>query len=406
MLVLDLAVLLLRGSHHWIGSWPATGAAAQLPAFFLSMLAAGAAAWSAGSTTRHRLEEQLTAASKSRVRSEAYRLCATLILMLIPYLAGQALAFGLTAWTFPSGLTLWFGYFLMGTTLLLLSTAWGWLFGKHLGAAFAAVCASLSWVMAVLFFLMSSTDGIVVVSGPVWQQVDNSGALVRTLTAIGLCVAVVWIPDIARRKRQQFAPLYSLTLVVAVCFVIGNTTGIIDRKRPANPLCTDGAVTICLWPEHEKYLPMVQAISNRIDRLPEGFALPTRLQEKGVGPADSSDDQSRYPDAHGEFLIIEGSRWSVASSVSTAIVKETFANCDWGAIQSARDIRPDAIASWTEWFIAGGGGRDYRTSGEMDDLHRAWQLAADISRDLPPDGQAAWVRRELVDLKARYCATR
>jgi hypothetical protein len=145
LIAIDVAVLLLR-NRYWIGVWPETGAAAQVPASLLGVVGAGAAAWAAGAPARHRLEEQLTAARVHPARIEAYRLGATLIVLLIPYMVGQAVAFAVTARTFPPGVHLWLGYLLLGVFVTLLAVVLGWACGKLLGPVFAALTAALGFL--------------------------------------------------------------------------------------------------------------------------------------------------------------------------------------------------------------------------------------------------------------------
>ena len=47
LVALDMAVIFLRG-RHWIGVWPETGAAAQVPAYLLGVVGAGAACCASG----------------------------------------------------------------------------------------------------------------------------------------------------------------------------------------------------------------------------------------------------------------------------------------------------------------------------------------------------------------------
>ena len=124
LVALDLAALFLR-NRYWIGVWPEAGAAAQVPTYLLGPVVAGTAAWSAAAPVRYGLAEQLTAARVHRAIAEAHRLGATVVLRITPYLVGQAVAFALTARTFPPGLSLWAGYFAHGAFVTLLTVALG-----------------------------------------------------------------------------------------------------------------------------------------------------------------------------------------------------------------------------------------------------------------------------------------
>ncbi|WP_307961546.1 hypothetical protein [Salinispora arenicola] len=139
--VLDLAVLFLR-SRTWIGVWPETGAAAQLPAYLMGILVAGAAAWAAGAPSRHRLGEQVSASRFPPAVSEGHRLASTIIVLVTPYLTGQIVAFVITARTFPPGVHLFLGYAGLGLFVMLMAVALGWACGLLLdGQVFPALTA-------------------------------------------------------------------------------------------------------------------------------------------------------------------------------------------------------------------------------------------------------------------------
>ena len=59
-------VVVLARDDYWVGIWPETGAAGQLPAFYLAMFGAGLAAWSSGTPSCRHLDEQYAAAATSR----------------------------------------------------------------------------------------------------------------------------------------------------------------------------------------------------------------------------------------------------------------------------------------------------------------------------------------------------
>jgi len=98
LLVLGLAILFGR-SRFWIGIWPETGAAAQISAFFVSVFAAGLAAWVAAAVELRGLHEQEAAAAIRPVTIELTRFAAALSWLVAPYLLVAAVAFVTTAAT-------------------------------------------------------------------------------------------------------------------------------------------------------------------------------------------------------------------------------------------------------------------------------------------------------------------
>jgi len=397
---LDLAVLLLR-PDYWIGIWPETGAAAQVPAFYLSMVSAGAAAWASSAERRHRLGEQLAAGAVAEPRREALRLGAATIILIAPYLLGQAVAFALTARTFPPGLGLWAGYLVMGLVVLLLATVFGWAAGKLLTPVFAALCALLGWI------LIESVPGSLVdlnaVSGPAWTRVDPLGVAVRLTAVLALWLSVLWLPGSGPRRPRLPAVAAPLA-AAAVLGVFAATDGLTERTPPDRPLCVDGAVEICLWPEHERYVPMIEEANEAVADLPPVFLLPARLDEFGLIEAEYVVDGHAFTQIEGDFTISEGNRWAIARAVANAIVNETFASCDWEAIRAEEDSTADKLVRWIEIGIAGGGLPEYRIEGAPEGVVSAYSEASEVANTLPMEEQHSWAAAQVEHIRTRYCA--
>ncbi|MDP9793613.1 hypothetical protein J2S43_002125 [Catenuloplanes nepalensis] len=399
LIALDIAVLLLR-SRFWIGIWPETGAAAQVPAYFLSIIAAGAAAWAAGAKARNNLEEQLAAGAASAPKTDAHRLAATAVLLMIPYLAGQAVAFGYTVRAAPPGLALWSGYLLMGVVVMLLATAWGWAIGRYLSAAYAALVALLSWI--IILFYLAQGAGLSVTSGPPWVDVDLRAVSLRLAAALLLIVAVIWLPGRHTPARARWAGLVPAGAAVTVLAVIGVTPVLADRPVPPDLHCVDGPVEMCLWPEHALYEPIVRQVSDRVGTLPADFVLPARLNEYGIDRFAYEEGGETAVQLEGGFDISEGSKWSVALGVADSVVAHTLRTCDRQAIAQAEDYSSEALARWLEGYLAGEGTRDYRTSAVPTEIQEAWTLAAEVSQR-PASAQLDWARQQVGALKDRYC---
>ncbi|WBB94899.1 MULTISPECIES: hypothetical protein [unclassified Solwaraspora] len=406
LIALDLAVLFLR-SNFWIGSWPETGAAAQVPAYLVGILGAGAAAWAAGATNRHGLDEQISTASVRTHRLEAHRLGSTAIILLAPYLTGQAVAFAITARSFPPGVQVWAGYFLLGIFVTLFATAIGWLIGKLFTPVFAAMTASVGFLF--LLALLDRAGGFIVVSGHPNAMIDPLGITFRMLTIAALIVGLAWIPTKPSRTRLPVAAALITTILMVIGVAVARPL-VVDREPiGSNALCTNGTVTICIWPEHKKYLSSITGISARIDQLPAEFERPERIIQFGVERTVRIDDGVIYEieEASPHFYILEGSPWSYASDIANAIVTATFpghsgAACIWDSLTSADQARLSTLNAWLETYLAGNGQPDYQTNAP-DHMQEAFAAGRAIANDLRQDQQFDWAQREVGEIHGRYC---
>lgn len=405
MIGLNLALLFFR-SRYWIGVWPETGAAGQMGTYFVGALGAGAAAWAAGAPTRHRLQEQLVAARVRAITVEAYRLAATVAVLLVPYLVGQAVAVAFTAWSSPPGFQLWAGYFALGLVAMLLAVCWGWILGKLLGSIFASLTAAVGWL--VLIILAEDYLGITInaLRGPPERMVDP--------VAVGLQLAMLVIllatlPLLAKTSRilghvrPAFMPAVAAIGVVAV---MSATTTIVDREPIRDRAhCVQGERTmLCVWPEHEKYVPLLEQVNERIDALPESLIVPPRMNEHGVERTQFIDDEGYINTIEGlppTFVIIEGSPWSYTGAIAGAIMSETWGDCFRRDRTDADRLRTHALSAWLNAYLVGSGSPDFSTNAPPD-VEAAWAEGRAMAEASLTE-QFAWVEREITDLRQSYC---
>lgn len=403
-IALDLAVLFLR-SRYWIGVWPDTGAAAQVPAvYFLGAVGAGAAAWAAGAPRRHRIGEQSAAARVHPAVAEAHRLGATILVLLVPYLVGYAVGFALTARTFPPGVELWAGYFTLGLFAILLAACWGWILGRLLGSVFAALTAVLSWFL--LASAISYPTGLTVVTGPPELRVDPVAMAWRLATVVALLATLLWLPAVGRFRQTAPRLLISAPAAVAVAVALSVTTPLVSRVPADDVMCIDGnRAQLCIWPEHEKYLPSLKALSARIDQLPSGFTVPPKINEYGVEQTEYIKDGVHYPieGTSPTFYIIEGSPWSYAGAIADAIGNATWDGCNWDdpSLPDASG-RLRALRAWLEAYLVGGGSPDYTTNAPPE-IQDVWAAGRKIANERPLAEQLSLAKDEVESIRDRYC---
>ncbi|MFY1637735.1 hypothetical protein ACN27F_31440 [Solwaraspora sp. WMMB335] len=371
------------------------------------MVGAGAAAWVASAPKRHRVTEQLTAARVHPARLEANRLGATVVVLLIPYLIGQAVAFAATARTFPPGVHLWLGYALRGIFVVLLSITLGWACGKLLGSVFAALTAAMGFLFLITLLDMS---GFVVVSGPPERTVDPGPLALLLASVLVLLLVMLWLPASHALRRRRTLLLVPAAIPLAVVLTV--TSAVTDREQPGdNVICVEGSTALCIWPEHEKYLPPLRDVSARVDLLPESFVRPPLINEVGIKKTWFlwPDGQWRlgYETGPPIFTILEGSPWSYAGAIGTAITSSTFDfdACDWTDLSSSDRERFWVIGSWLEAYLVGQGSPDYHTNAPAE-MQQAWSRGREIAGGDPLSDQFQWADEEVNDLHGRYCEPR
>ncbi|MFF3867199.1 hypothetical protein [Micromonospora sp. NPDC001898] len=409
LVVLDVAVLFLR-NRHWIGVWPETGAAAQVPAYLLGVVGAGAAAWAASASTRQGVEEQLRAARVHPARVEAYRIAATLFVLLAPYLIGQAVAFAVTARTFPPGVYLWLGYVLLGLFAILLAVALGWACGRLLGPVFSAFTAALGFLFLTVLL---DRAGFVVVSGRPEVTVDPMPMALRLGLVLALLLIMLWLPGSGALRQRSRSVAALLPVALSLLAVMATTAAVVDREPPGDDaICLDGSTRLCIWPEHEKYLPQLRDINARINELPDVFIRPPLINEAGLHKktkfiAPNGKEYLNYEGGPPVFYVFEGSPWSYAGDIGKAITSKTFGfqdlrACDWMKLIEPDQARLAAIDKWMETYLVGGGRPDYHTNASQE-LQQAWAKGRAVAADPSRANQFRWVEGEVSDLRGRYC---
>ncbi|WAX81268.1 hypothetical protein [Streptomyces sp. KMM 9044] len=402
LLLLDLAVLFLR-TDYWIGVWPETGAAAQMPAYFLSLAATSAAAWISGARARRNLDEQLSVSHINPLRIEAWQLVSVLVIVFVPYLVGAAAAAAVTLPQGAPGIGQFFAYVALGAAGLILSIGWGWMLGRILSGRFAALVALLSWLIAG--FALGDTTGLLEVSGPPTKEVSVYVVALRCILAMVFCACLLALPSrVTRATMRRPLPLAVVSVVTLgmVTMLLG-AQPVSERAVPRSAPCIQGKVQVCYWPEHEKYVPLMEKIATRAETLPATFVLPKRLNEYGLERHDVRVNGVLHRQVGGDFTIAEGSIWSLAFDFSIAISSETLKECNWDRARAAQDDRKiTSVEHWLEVWLAGGGSPNYQLEGNAP-IAKARAVGARIAETKSEKEQFAWASEELDEFRANYC---
>jgi len=395
------ALVMQRSPSYAVGSWLAAGAHGDELAFFLSPFAAATAAWTASVGERAGLDEQLSAAAKSRWRIDSVALVAVVCTALVPYIVGHAVGFALTARTFPPGLQWWLRYLVLGAATLVLAVAIGWLFGRlfpPIWSVVAAAVLTLAWQMYA-----PTKSGILVASGEPWEGPALSALVVRCVLAAGLIVGSSCLAfkrnDQNRRGRFVAAGLVSMFAVTL--FSVQQSHVIALRVIPDDPTCTGEAVTVCLWPEDERQIALVEWFDPRLHDLPPVLALPDTVYQYGLLRSELVDGAGKVHIEPTGFDISETNRWSYAMAMSEEIGNEILEACP--PIDGIGEYAFAGVVKWIEFRLMRSVTPDYRVSGAPPDMEAAWDEAKDVTENFSESDQFVWVVEKLETVVGADC---
>ncbi|MCK9897958.1 hypothetical protein [Frankia sp. AgB32] len=403
LVAIDLAVLYGR-ARWWIGIWPQTSVAAQIPAFYFGPFFAALAAWSVGRASRHGTDEQLDAAARPRWQAESLQLAGTVTYGLAVYLVGIVAAAITSTGSAGPGF-LWPGYLCLGAATIVGCAAAGHAVGRWSRSRVIAPMFS-ALVCFVLLGSLGDSLGLIVLTGPPDARVAAWPLVTRLLLAAGAAVVAVAVPRPRFRPRggrrprygrgQAYASAAALAVVVG-CLAAYATAGSIQvsRPSPARYPCTNTTPASCVWPDDQKYLPQMSAMMSRLNEIPAGlFTVPPRYYERGLRAP-------RYQ--YVDFTVPEGAMWEVATGIAIQIVNATFPNPCAAATDAdtAKQIHAQyELGTWLESRLTGapqppsvhGGppGVDIQAIGKLIYTQQGSQLT--------------WVRQRLATLRNTPCA--
>lgn len=406
-----LVALMLSDRHRWQGVWPEASAAVTAPLCYLGPALAGAAAWE---VRRRRGERE----SRNGGEPWAGPLLTAYLLAgagVIAVGAICAVLVNLSA-SAPAGF-LWPSYLIIALAVVGECLAAGVLLGRLGGPAwFAPVVAVLA-----CFLRLITTQGTGVgtpesrltrtfLSGRAWVALTPAGVVLAVVEAAIVVAAALLLPELlaalrARRERTAF-PWSGRTRVAvaagcAACvlgagLVLTGPPLTVERDAPANPVCTDTKLHLCVWPEDAARLPVLAALAERAGAQADalGVELPDHLSAYGLEPGAPN------------FTIESDSVWFAANDLAGLIV---------GSAVSVDCTPPDTDPAAADFYQAYGElaglvelrlqGADARPAG-MGDTRQIDR--AEIARVAKSDRatQDAWMQERLDtmrDIAAEQC---
>lgn len=286
--------------------WPDSSHAIRATIIILGPLAAGIAAWMAGRDRRRKIGELLATMPCPAPGRNLATWSGTALWIAGAYVTAGIVLLGLTAWYGTGGSLIPFlPIIAVGILAILTHTAFGYLAGHYLPSRFVApVVAALLYVgQAAPGYSSSSIKHLSPImdflDGDVFYGMRQDLSLPQAAWLLGLTGIALAL--IALRSWRTWPAWCALTLAVTVAALGAGALLTTQPAESANqavfpyqPVCQDGAITVCVHPAYRKMLPET---ANIIDRMVQPLAglpgVPTRAEQRAY--PDTMPGKSNVP---------------------------------------------------------------------------------------------------------------
>ena len=388
----------------WQGAWPAASAAIGAPVLFLGPMTGALSAWE---VLRRRQTMQPFTPRQAALLMAAHGLGAALIIAM-----GTIFAVVVNLLGHAPASTPWWSYLVIALALAVECVGAGFLIAALGGPPWFAPTIT---VMAMLLRIVSTQGAAigspesawtrVFLSGPPYVELNGAAVVAAVLECVLVCGAALGLPAVLTRwlsrRRGAVHPLSradrvrraaaTAALVAAASAVLASPPT--TRDRPAvDPVCTSGAVRLCVWPEQEARLASLESIGGRAEQLMARWGVPggLTLSEFGLDPARD-----------GNFILGGQEHWFLANDLASAITNR-LVNTD---CLPEDDTDPEQAASV---FLAISEVRALLALDLLDGARPAdagestgvdWDRVAQVART-GHDQQRAWVDERIETIKA------
>ncbi|MDR1188637.1 MAG: hypothetical protein LBK95_14500 [Bifidobacteriaceae bacterium] len=399
LLAVAYLALMLSRLQAWRGVWPAASAQIGAHWIFIGPIVAGLAAWE---TARRRGHLETSSRQETRCLFApllAAQLAWTGLIVLVAAVCAAVASWATDA---PSGF-LWPSYLVLTAALAVECVAVGHLLGRICRPDwFGPVLAVLLIFLRIVMFSSAATGSYrsafarIVLGGQPHVGL-NSWAVACAAVEAGLLVAAALVvpPLIDRIRTAKSGRVLALgrpgmvtSVVGAIVFAVGVAAVFTspsvheERTPPDELLCTDTGIRLCIWPEHEVYLPALTIVAEEADNvaLELGEEASGQLNEFGLDWTT------------GNFSLINSSTWFLSDALADVIVDslaplpcvpaehdqayEPYVDAFWHASAMVRLMLEDAPPPT---------GTGDTTGVDQAALVREWEAG--------PAAQHAWVER-------------
>ncbi|QSB06340.1 hypothetical protein [Natronoglycomyces albus] len=397
-LSLTVIVAYLLVSHQqWVGVWPQASMAAQVGAGLASPLMTAAAAWVGFQRSKSQMGPQTTASARNPWERESLPLLAVLAWAFVPIVVGF-LAMAVVNYGATSSGHLWPTFLWLALVTTLIGVSAGYFLGRCLPSPFTVAAAAL--IMFMVLFLGETNERLALLTyygypdeTVSWPALAARVGLAVSLLLLALSVGAMrdWAATRSLSPATGWKVVTGLVVVMAVGVYVAGPLQT-ERYFYGQVVCTDTYPVACLWPEHEKYLPLVSEYVERFNELDEFLVLP---DDPYKGIDEFWEAGTRNPN---DQLTMFGGEFGTASSmVEYAIGATDFPGCHVDSDHAEYETLAEAYWQLVDWFTL--------YIMDVDSLSTLDVFVPGIDAlepvlQLPIEEQFAWARATVAQMKA------
>lgn len=354
-------MVLVARAPDWLVLWPLASAIADQAVIFAGpVVAAGACAI----TQRRRQQWSMelgVAAPREAWQQRAAELASLALVAAGVAVTGHGIAWAAAALSGATG-ELRPGYLLLTTATLVLAALVGYCVGRGVRYWLAVPVTA---VIVLLTMIVWPTQDL-----PFWYVINGWPQL--TVSPSVLAVRWLWVAAVAGAlvvgsRRHVTASAVATALAVVVTVAGMNAGSPLTMAVAKGQVCTDGDLTVCLWPDNAVHLPDVSALADTLVAAVAGtIPLPDgSLVEEGLATGHPEMDQGS------SAVSVRGGTSELVFSMTTAWIDQ-FPSCpDRGS--SDEDPRDHVL--WSQWVLD-------RVGDATGSTMMTWDLGDDQATEL------------------------
>jgi hypothetical protein len=323
-----IAMYLLASYDRWYAIGSQSGAAIQIGAGLGTVIASAAATWAGVQRSRSDQEDQLAISVMSPWVREALPLLAVLTHLTAPIVLAVGVVSGINAAWGRAGLV-WPTFIWLAMVIVLLCISAGYLLGRVLPSPFTVAAASI--IMAIVVMAGTDVERFALIT--LYGYPDLRLSWSALASRVFLCLTVLMVAvgagawrEWARRRRlnPRSGPAIAAVAMGIGVIAVGFSGPLqVERGYVGGAPCTETYPMVCVWYEHERHLPLMEAYVGRFNELEEFIALPDE-QYKGI---DEFWEEGMRGDVGDQLTFFGGDFGAASSMVHYAMSASGFPGC-------------------------------------------------------------------------------
>jgi hypothetical protein len=392
-----IVIYLAVGFDRWYAIGSQTATTIQLGAALGTVIIAAGAAWTGVQHSRAGQHDQLVVGSRNPWVRESIPLAAVIVYAVAP-VAAAVFATSIINLSWGRAGAVWPSYIWLTLTTVILAVSTGYLLGRLLPSPFTVAAAALT--MTIVVFAGTDSDRMALATLYGYPDVRLSGAALAARMALAALVTAIAIGVGAWREWARTKTVsHSVGPAVAVSGIVVATVAVyaagplqVERDYVGGAPCTETRPVVCVWYEHERYLPKMERYVERFNELDEFIALP----DDPYSGEDEFWETGMRGDVGDQLTFFGGDFGAASSMVHYAMETSGFPGCDIDNDGPGADRVGQLEWNLTDWFTLYIMDVD---STEETGAHAPGLDEIDPILAMPEDEQFEWARQSMAEMR-------